>query len=196
MLKYRLFGALVFVAIFAVPVGISLATESPGGAPHTTEWHGKYEGCKWTNGWARRTWDLMDRNLPGPERDPNYSYPGRNGKLYDFRCVKPPVKTVTATATVTAPGGTVTVPGPTVTAPGTTSTVTVPGPTVTQTSTVTATVTVTPSPDPELDDICHATGQGGYVLISPADQGVLEGHLGHEDDIIPAPAEGCPEEES
>ncbi len=34
--------------------------------------------------------------------------------------------------------------------------------------------------------ICHATGEGNYVSISPNKNGVLNGHDNHEDDIIPA----------
>jgi hypothetical protein len=48
--------------------------------------------------------------------------------------------------------------------------------------------------------LCHAspTGQGSsgpaksYELISVDNQGELNGHLGHPNDIIPAPEQGCP----
>ena len=48
--------------------------------------------------------------------------------------------------------------------------------------------------------ICHATPTGAgnsgpankYELITPDNQGVFEGHLGHPNDIIPASKEGCP----
>ena len=42
--------------------------------------------------------------------------------------------------------------------------------------------------------ICHATAsaQNPYVLIEVAVEG-LNGHGDHEGDIIPAPADGCPE---
>ena len=41
--------------------------------------------------------------------------------------------------------------------------------------------------------ICHATGsaKNPYVKITVADDGVYNGHIKHEDDIIPAPAGGC-----
>jgi Tol biopolymer transport system component len=42
--------------------------------------------------------------------------------------------------------------------------------------------------------ICHATGsaKNPYVKITVADDGVYNGHIKHPDDIIPAPAGGCP----
>ncbi len=46
------------------------------------------------------------------------------------------------------------------------------------------------SPSPKIT-ICHATGNGGYVEITISENG-LHGHGGHADDIIPAPAGGCP----
>ena len=39
--------------------------------------------------------------------------------------------------------------------------------------------------------ICHATGAGFYVEIT-VDRNGLNGHGGHEGDMIPAPADGCP----
>jgi len=43
--------------------------------------------------------------------------------------------------------------------------------------------------------ICHATGneKNPYNEIRIGSQGVLNGHLNHEDDLIPAPEEGCPD---
>ena len=55
--------------------------------------------------------------------------------------------------------------------------------------------TPTPSPTPfQQITICHATGsiKNPYVEITIAEQGVLNGHLPHHDDIIPAPPGGCP----
>jgi len=55
--------------------------------------------------------------------------------------------------------------------------------------------TPTPSPPPfQQITICHATGaeKNPYVEITISEQGVLNGHLPHHDDIIPAPAGGCP----
>jgi Tol biopolymer transport system component len=52
-----------------------------------------------------------------------------------------------------------------------------------------------PTPPPnEKVTICHATGSATnpYVEITISDQGVLNGHLKHDGDIIPAPAGGCP----
>jgi len=45
--------------------------------------------------------------------------------------------------------------------------------------------------------LCHATGSetNPYVKIAVADDGVYNGHIDHSDDIIPAPAEGCPKPE-
>lgn len=40
--------------------------------------------------------------------------------------------------------------------------------------------------------LCHATGNGSFVEITVSTQGALNGHLGHEDDIIPKPENGCP----
>jgi hypothetical protein len=34
--------------------------------------------------------------------------------------------------------------------------------------------------------ICHATGNGGYVLMTVDDDGAYKGHINHEGDIIPA----------
>ncbi|HEV2815190.1 MAG TPA: hypothetical protein VGW10_18185 [Solirubrobacteraceae bacterium] len=44
------------------------------------------------------------------------------------------------------------------------------------------------------ETLCHATGsaKNPYVTITIADRGVQNGHSGHEGDIIPAPAGGCP----
>ncbi|NBO55092.1 MAG: hypothetical protein EBU84_10990, partial [Actinobacteria bacterium] len=39
--------------------------------------------------------------------------------------------------------------------------------------------------------ICHATGAGTFVQIT-VDRSGLNGHGDHLDDIIPAPADGCP----
>jgi hypothetical protein len=43
-------------------------------------------------------------------------------------------------------------------------------------------------------EICHATGseQNPYVLMTINSQAALNGHYGHEGDLIPAPAGGCP----
>lgn len=38
---------------------------------------------------------------------------------------------------------------------------------------------------PTANSICHAKGNGGYVLIGPDDDGVASGHSDHENDIIP-----------
>jgi hypothetical protein len=45
----------------------------------------------------------------------------------------------------------------------------------------------------ELVSICHATGNPAnpYVPLSLDNAGVLE-HVNHEDDLVPAPAGGCP----
>jgi len=116
MWKRRLIAASIMVGLFAVPVVALARTEAPGGVRHTVEWHGQYDGCRWTGGWAQRVW-RHDGTQPGPERDPNYP-----GKMWDFRC-KRPVATVTQTVVVTVPGG------------GSTQTVTVtPTPTPTQTT--------------------------------------------------------------
>lgn len=42
--------------------------------------------------------------------------------------------------------------------------------------------------------ICHATSSelDPYSIITVADDGIYNGHIHHEDDIIPAPASGCP----
>jgi hypothetical protein len=42
--------------------------------------------------------------------------------------------------------------------------------------------------------ICHATGSASnpYVTITVDDQAALNGHIHHQDDIIPAPDGGCP----
>src|SRR5258706_1292228 len=42
--------------------------------------------------------------------------------------------------------------------------------------------------------LCHATGSktNPYVTITVDDQGSLDGHMKHKDDIIPAPSGGCP----
>ena len=43
--------------------------------------------------------------------------------------------------------------------------------------------------------ICHRTGNGKYILISPANPGVLNGHLGHGDSLAKngfSPAEILP----
>lgn len=53
----------------------------------------------------------------------------------------------------------------------------------------------TPSETPfEKITICHNTGAEGnpYTEITISEQGVLNGHLDHPGDIIPAPTEGCP----
>jgi Tol biopolymer transport system component len=54
--------------------------------------------------------------------------------------------------------------------------------------------TKTPKPPNEKITICHATGseKNPYVVITVADDGVYNGHIDHANDIIPAPAEGCP----
>lgn len=54
---------------------------------------------------------------------------------------------------------------------------------------------LTPTPFQQIA-ICHATGaeKNPYVEITISEQGVLNGHLPHHDDIIPAPAGGCPTE--
>ncbi|HUF38131.1 MAG TPA: DUF5666 domain-containing protein, partial [Anaerolineales bacterium] len=43
--------------------------------------------------------------------------------------------------------------------------------------------------------LCHATGSATnpYVEITVSVQGATNGHAGHSGDIIPAPAEGCPD---
>jgi LPXTG-motif cell wall-anchored protein len=40
--------------------------------------------------------------------------------------------------------------------------------------------------------LCHATGNGGFVVITVDDDGATRGHSQHAGDIIPAPAGGCP----
>ena len=115
MWKRRTIATLVMVGMFAIPAVALSKTEAPGGTRHTIEVHGQYQGCKWTGGWAQRVWKHTGTG-PGPQRDPNYV-----GKLWDFRCKRPVIETVTAT-------------------------VTAPGPTTTQTVTSTATVTVTSTP--------------------------------------------------
>lgn len=71
--------------------------------------------------------------------------------------------------------------------------------TPTATGTVTGTVTVTPEATPggqgETITICHATGskKHPYVMITVSANG-LNGHDKHANDIIPAPAGGCPTE--
>ena len=55
-------------------------------------------------------------------------------------------------------------------------------------------VTTTTGPPAQVT-LCHATGseQNPYVEITVDDNSVqLEGHQGHEGDIIPAPEGGCP----
>jgi hypothetical protein len=75
-------------------------------------------------------------------------------------------------------------------------------PTITLTPTISMTPTVTPTPNATtIGDkdgkitICHATGNGkkgkSYVMITISING-LNGHSKHPDDIIPAPAGGCP----
>lgn len=73
--------------------------------------------------------------------------------------------------------------------------------TVTATITTTPTITVTPTPEgtDTADDgkkitICHATGskKNRYVEITISING-LNGHNKHPNDIIPAPAGGCPQ---
>jgi hypothetical protein len=43
-------------------------------------------------------------------------------------------------------------------------------------------------------EICHATGSGdnAYVAMTLNSQAALNGHYGHEDDLLPAPEGGCP----
>ena len=55
----------------------------------------------------------------------------------------------------------------------------------------TAATTSTTSVAPGRINICHATASGNYVLIA-VDRNGLNGHGNHLDDIVPAPAEGCP----
>jgi len=64
---------------------------------------------------------------------------------------------------------------------------------VTPTPTPTPTPSISPTPFQKIT-ICHATGseKNPYVEITISTQGELNGHLPHHDDIIPAPAEGCP----
>jgi hypothetical protein len=56
----------------------------------------------------------------------------------------------------------------------------------------------TPAPDQvrapsERVTLCHATGNGGYVTITvDRNSTAYQGHLGHPNDIIPAPPGGCP----
>ena len=44
-------------------------------------------------------------------------------------------------------------------------------------------------------EICHATGSetNQYVSMTMNSQSALNGHKKHEGDLIPAPAEGCPD---
>ncbi len=55
---------------------------------------------------------------------------------------------------------------------------------------------LSPVDGPSKIDICHATGSASnpYVVISVSYNAATEGHghANHRDDIIPAPAEGCP----
>lgn len=39
--------------------------------------------------------------------------------------------------------------------------------------------------------LCHFLGNGNYNEITVSTQGALQGHEGHEGDVIPAPEEGC-----
>ena len=43
--------------------------------------------------------------------------------------------------------------------------------------------------------LCHDAGGKKFVEITVANQGQLNGHLGHEGDLIPIPENGCPVEE-
>jgi hypothetical protein len=135
--RYRFTQALAAVALvgaLAIPAVATLRSEAPGGMRHTVEWHGTYDGCRHTGGWAKRVW-RHDGTQPGPERDPNY--PGQ--KMWDFRC-KRPVATVTVTQTVSVPA-----PG------GGTATVTVTAtPTHTQTPSPTTTPSTTPTCEPSV----------------------------------------------
>lgn len=51
------------------------------------------------------------------------------------------------------------------------------------------------SGDPDKITICHKTGskKNPYVEITVSVNALKNGHGAHADDIIPAPAEGCPE---
>jgi uncharacterized protein YjdB len=123
--RYRVTQALAVLALvasLAIPAFAVSRNEAPGGVRHTIELHGRYEGCKWTGGWAQRVWKHTGTG-PGPERDPNY--PGQ--WMWDFRCKRPVTETVTVTVTAPAP----------------------PSGTVTVTTTPTPTVTQTPSPSCE-----------------------------------------------
>ena len=40
--------------------------------------------------------------------------------------------------------------------------------------------------------ICHLANNNQYIQITVADDATFGGHIAHEGDIIPAPAEGCP----
>jgi hypothetical protein len=53
------------------------------------------------------------------------------------------------------------------------------------------TVCETGTPDVHKVTICHATGNGGFVVIE-VDENGLNGHGDHADDVIPMPAAGCP----
>lgn len=46
--------------------------------------------------------------------------------------------------------------------------------------------------DPPQVTLCHAKGNGEFVAITVDDDGDLSGHQGHDGDLIPAPAGGCP----
>jgi hypothetical protein len=56
-----------------------------------------------------------------------------------------------------------------------------------------AAVPIAPARAQETVAICHATGnpQNPYQPLTLDNAGVLE-HINHEDDLVPAPAEGCP----
>jgi hypothetical protein len=124
--------------------------------------------------------------IPAPEN-------GCSSEIATSTVTLTPTTTITPTVTLT-PSMTVT---PTMTL---TPSITV-TPTVTLTPTTTATPTVTNTPattTPENQTgkitICHATNssKNPYVLITVSVNG-LNGHGKHARDIIPAPAEGCPQ---
>ena len=96
-----------------------------------------------------------------------------------------PTDTPTRTATPTSTGTPVATNTPTMTPTSV--------PTATNTAVPTATNTP-PGGGHKPVTICHwvpAHG-GSYIVITVDDDGAFEGHAGHPNDIIPAPADGCP----